>query len=170
MGSRTTYEFGGKKWTPIECSAVVLREMKRIAEVNLGHPVTQAVITVPAYFHDQQRQATLAAAKIAGLEVERLINEPTAAALAYGFQRPGDESTLLIFDLGGGTFDVTLLEVFDGVVEVKASAGESRLGGEDYTDALGTWICREHDLDSGARNRGPVAHPARRCEARTHPR
>lgn len=145
MGSRATYSFGGKKWTPIECSAVVLREMKRIAEASLGKPVTQAVITVPAYFHDQQRQATLAAAKIAGLEVERLINEPTAAALAYGFQRPDDDSTLLVFDLGGGTFDVTLLEVFDGVVEVKASAGESRLGGEDYTDALSLWICREHD-------------------------
>jgi molecular chaperone HscC len=145
MGGRMTYAFGGKKWTPVECSAVVLREMKRIAEVSLGHPVTQAVITVPAYFHDQQRQATLAAAKIAGLEVERLINEPTAAALAYGFQKPDDDSTLLVFDLGGGTFDVTLLEVFDGVVEVKASAGESRLGGEDYTDALSQWICRVHD-------------------------
>lgn len=145
MGSRTAYSFGGKSWTPIECSAVVLREMKRIAELHLGQEVTRAVITVPAYFHDQQRQATLAAAKIAGLEVERLVNEPTAAALAYGFQRPDDNSTLLVFDLGGGTFDVTLLEVFDGVVEVKASAGESRLGGEDYTDALSVWICREHD-------------------------
>jgi molecular chaperone HscC len=145
MGGRATYSFGGKKWTPVECSAVVLREMKRIAEVNLGHSVTQAVITVPAYFHDQQRQATLAAAKIAGLEVERLINEPTAAALAYGFQKPDDDSTLLVFDLGGGTFDVTLLEIFDGVVEVKASAGESRLGGEDYTDALGQWIRLHHE-------------------------
>jgi molecular chaperone HscC len=145
MGSRVSYSFGGKSWTPVECSAVVLREMKRIAETHLGHEVTRAVITVPAYFHDQQRQATLAAAKIAGLEVERLVNEPTAAALAYGFQRPDDDSTLLVFDLGGGTFDVTLLEVFDGVVEVKASAGESRLGGEDYTDALSAWICREHD-------------------------
>jgi molecular chaperone HscC len=144
MGGQATYAFGGKKWTPVECSAVVLREMKRIAEVSLGQPVTRAVITVPAYFHDQQRQATLAAAKIAGLDVERLINEPTAAALAYGFQRPEDDSTLLVFDLGGGTFDVTLLEVFDGVVEVKASAGESRLGGEDYTDALGQWISKEH--------------------------
>jgi len=140
MGTEAEYFFGGRKWTPIECSAAILREMKRIAEMRLGQPVESAVITVPAYFHDPQRQATVDAARIAGLKVDRLVNEPTAAALAWGFSRPGDDSTLLVFDLGGGTFDVTLLEVFDGVVEVKASSGESRLGGEDYTEALGKWL------------------------------
>ena len=140
MGTPAVYPFGGRAWTPVECSAAILRELKRIAELRLETAVDKAVITVPAYFHDLQRQATLEAARIAGLEVERLVNEPTAAALAYGFRPDADMSTLLIFDLGGGTFDVTLLECFDGVIEVKASAGESRLGGEDYTDHLAEWI------------------------------
>lgn len=140
MGTPAVYPFGGRTWTPVECSAAILRELKRIAELRLETAVDKAVITVPAYFHDLQRQATLEAARIAGLEVERLVNEPTAAALAYGFRPDADMSTLLIFDLGGGTFDVTLLECFDGVIEVKASAGESRLGGEDYTDHLAEWI------------------------------
>jgi molecular chaperone HscC len=143
MGTATSYRFGGRRWTPVECSAVVLREMKRIAEEHLGNAVESAVITVPAYFHDQQRQATVEAAKIAGLRVERLLNEPTAAALAHGYRATEDLNTLLVFDLGGGTFDVTVLECFEGVVEVKASAGESRLGGEDYTDALAAWIQNE---------------------------
>ncbi|MBU6180169.1 MAG: Hsp70 family protein, partial [Verrucomicrobia bacterium] len=140
MGTPAVYPFGGRTWTPVECSAAILRELKRIAELRLETAVDKAVITVPAYFHDLQRQATLEAARIAGLEVERLVNEPTAAALAYGFRPDADMSTLMIFDLGGGTFDVTLLECFDGVIEVKASAGESRLGGEDYTDHLAEWI------------------------------
>lgn len=143
MGTAASYRFGGRRWTPVECSAVVLREMKRIAEMRLNKPVESAVVTVPAYFHDQQRQATVEAAKIAGLRVERLLNEPTAAALAYGYRADKDLSTLMVFDLGGGTFDVTVLECFEGVVEVKASAGESRLGGEDYTDALAAWIMNE---------------------------
>lgn len=143
MGTNADYHFGGRRWTPVECSAVVLREMKHIAEVHLGREIDSAVITVPAYFHDQQRQATVDAAKIAGLRVERLLNEPTAAALAYGFNRPDDLSTLLVFDLGGGTFDVTLLECFEGVIEVKASSGDGRLGGEDYTDAFTAWVTRE---------------------------
>ncbi len=143
MGTYTKYEFGGRRWTPVECSALVLREMKRIAEKHLGQPVDSAVITVPAYFHDQQRQATVDAAKIAGLKVERLVNEPTAAALAYGYNRPDELSTLLVFDLGGGTFDVTVLECFEGVVEVKASSGDGRLGGEDYTDSLLAWVAKE---------------------------
>lgn len=146
MGTEVQYSFGGRKWNPIECSAAILREMKRIAELRLGKAVESAVITVPAYFHDPQRQATVDAAKIAGLKVERLVNEPTAAALAWGFQRPGDDSTLMVFDLGGGTFDVTVLEVFDGVVEVKASSGESRLGGEDYTDLLADWLAKKTGL------------------------
>jgi molecular chaperone HscC len=143
MGTDTTYRFGSRRWSPIECSAVVLKEMKRIAELHLGKEVDSAVITVPAYFHDQQRQATVDAAKIAGLRVDRLLNEPTAAALAYGYRATEELNTLLVFDLGGGTFDVTVLECFDGVVEVKASAGESRLGGEDYTDTLAAWIMKE---------------------------
>lgn len=143
MGTDTTYEFGGRKWSPVECSALVLRELKRIAEVELKTPVDSAVITVPAYFHDLQRQATVDAAAIAGLKVLRLLNEPTSAALAYGYRATDELNTLLVFDLGGGTFDVTLLESFEGVVEVKASSGESRLGGEDYTDAFAQWIERE---------------------------
>ena len=136
MGTEGTYQFGGRKWTPIECSAQILLEMKRVAALHLDAPPESAVISVPAYFHDQQRQATLEAAKIAGLKVERIINEPTAAALAYGYRNPDSEQQLLVFDLGGGTFDVTLLEVYDGVIEVKASGGDSHLGGEDYTDAI----------------------------------
>lgn len=139
MGMDTRYSFGGREWTPTECSAVVLKEMKRIAEMHLGREVKSAVITVPAYFHDQQRLATVEAAEIAGIEVKRLVNEPTAAALAYGYRQSDAEENLFIFDLGGGTFDVTLLEVFEGVIEVKASGGVSRLGGEDYTDALAKW-------------------------------
>ncbi len=143
MGTHTSYQFGGRRWSPVECSAMILREMKRIAELHLGREVDSAVITVPAYFHDQQRQATVNAAKIAGLRVERLLNEPTAAALAYGWNRMDDLNTLLVFDLGGGTFDVTVLECFEGVVEVKASTGDGRLGGEDYTDMFAAWVQRE---------------------------
>lgn len=144
MGTPTTYRFGGRSWTPVECSALVLREMKRVAELRLGRTVDKAVITVPAYFLDHQRQATVEAAQIAGLKVERLLNEPTAAALAYGYRDNTELNTLLVFDLGGGTFDVTLLESFEGVVEVKASAGESRLGGEDYTELLMNSLCSKH--------------------------
>lgn len=153
MGTSTTYRFGGRVWTPTECSAAILRELKRVAEVSLGEPVTRAVITVPAYFHDSQRQATLEAGKIAGFQVERILNEPTAAALAFGHSNREHEATLMVFDLGGGTFDVTVLQVFDGVIEVKASGGESRLGGEDYTDAL-----LEHVIKNGGITNDPARH------------
>ena len=136
MGTPAVYSFGGRKWSPTECSALVLTEMKRIASKHLGEKIDQAVITVPAYFRESQRQATAQAAQLAGLGVARIVNEPTAAALAYGYRDPQKETKLLVFDLGGGTFDVTVLEVFSGVIEVRASGGESRLGGEDYTDAL----------------------------------
>jgi molecular chaperone HscC len=166
MGTTTTYAFGGRQWSPVECSAVVLREMKRIAETHLGREVDSAVITVPAYFHDQQRQATVNAASIAGLRVERLLNEPTAAALAYEFNREDDLNTLLVFDLGGGTFDVTVLECFDGVVEIKASSGDGRLGGEDYTEALIAWMAKELGQaapnDQQMRWRNVVEHLKRR--------
>jgi molecular chaperone HscC len=136
MGTDTVYRFGGRAWTPTECSALVLRELKRIAALHLKTDIERAVITVPAYFHDNQRQATVEAARIAGLHVERILNEPTAAALAFGHRHAGNERRMLVFDLGGGTFDVTVLETFSGVIEVKASGGDGRLGGEDWTDAL----------------------------------
>lgn len=139
IGTHTHYKIGGKNWSPTECSAVVLRELKRIAENHLGTEVTEAVISVPAYFGDAQRKATKEAGEMAGLTVRRLVNEPTAAALAYGYRASDEEKNIFVFDLGGGTFDVTLLEIFDGIIEVKASGGVSRLGGEDYTDALAEW-------------------------------
>ena len=144
IGTPIKYQFGGRTWSPVECSAIILHEMKRVAELRRGQRVESAVITVPAYFLDQQRHATLEAAHIAGLKVERLLNEPTAAALAYGYRDHEDLNTLLVFDLGGGTFDVTILESFEGVVEVKASSGVSRLGGEDYTDLLLDWLCKKY--------------------------
>jgi molecular chaperone HscC len=136
MGSDFTAELVGRTFTPEELSSLVLRSIKEDAQAFFGGPVTRAVITVPAYFNDQQRKATINAGRIAGFEVERIFNEPTAAALAYGFQEAKEEKILLIFDLGGGTFDVSVVELFDGVLEVKASSGESFLGGEDFTRAL----------------------------------
>jgi len=145
MGNKESYFFDQKSLTPVECSALILKEMKRIAELRLDTTVSRAVISVPAYFRDSQRNATLEAAAIAGLKVERIINEPTAAALAFGYKNPEKESNILVFDLGGGTFDITLLEVFDGVIEVKASGGESHLGGEDYTSALMDHILKKNN-------------------------
>ena len=136
MGTDWTADLGGQTFRAEELSALVLGSLKRDAEAALGHPVRRAVITVPAYFNDDQRQATVAAGTIAGLTVERILNEPTAAALAYGFRQPEGERTLLVFDLGGGTFDVSVVEVTDGAIEVRASSGEGFLGGEDFTRTL----------------------------------
>ena len=136
MGTNWTMDIDGKKYTAQEISARVLQKLKRDAEAYLGETVTDAVITVPAYFNDAQRQATKEAGEIAGLNVLRIINEPTAAALAYGLDKADQEQTILVFDLGGGTFDVSLLEIGDGVVEVKATNGDNNLGGDDWDQSL----------------------------------
>ena len=136
MGTNWSMDIDGKKYTAQEISARVLQKLKRDAEAYLGETVTDAVITVPAYFNDAQRQATKEAGEIAGLNVLRIINEPTAAALAYGLDKADKEQTILVFDLGGGTFDVSLLEIGDGVVEVKATNGDNNLGGDDWDQAL----------------------------------
>ena len=137
-----TVDIDGKKWTPQEISAQILIKLKRDAEAYLGDKVTQAVITVPAYFDDGQRQATKEAGQIAGLEVLRIINEPTAAALAYGLDKQHDQ-TILVFDLGGGTFDVSLLEIGEGVFEVKATSGDTHLGGDDWDQRVIDWLVKE---------------------------
>src|SRR5213595_2322986 len=129
----------GKQYSPPEISAMILRKLKEAAEAHLGEKVTQAVITVPAYFNDAQRQATKDAGKIAGLEVLRIINEPTAAALAYGLDKKKDE-TIAVYDLGGGTFDVSILEIGEGVFEVKATNGDTHLGGDDFDQRIIEWL------------------------------
>src|SRR3712207_5090682 len=139
---------GSKDYSPSQISAFTLQKMKETAEAYLGEPVTQAVITVPAYFNDAQRQATKDAGQIAGLEVLRIINEPTAAALAYGLDKKKDE-TILVFDLGGGTFDVSVLEVGEGLVEVKATAGDTHLGGDDYDQRIVDYVIAEFKKDQG---------------------
>ncbi|HEV3157618.1 MAG TPA: Hsp70 family protein, partial [Candidatus Baltobacteraceae bacterium] len=148
MGSEFKVKIDGKDYTPQEISAMVLQKLVNDASTYLGERVTKAVITVPAYFNDAQRQATKDAGKIAGLEVLRIINEPTAAALAYGLDRKGNE-TILVWDLGGGTFDVSILEVGDGVFEVKATNGDTRLGGDDYDERIVQWLVQEFRKEQG---------------------
>jgi molecular chaperone DnaK len=131
MGTSEKVELGGKQYTPEEISAKILAYIKQYAEAKVGHAVTKAVITVPAYFNDAQRQATKNAGKIAGLDVERIINEPTAAALAYGLDKLDKEQKILVYDLGGGTFDVSLLDMGSGTFEVLATSGDNKLGGDD---------------------------------------
>ena len=140
MGTNWTRQIDGKTFTPQQISAFVLQKLKRDAEAYLGEPVTDAVITTPAYFNDAQRQATKEAGEIAGLMVSRIINEPTAAALAYGLDKGEKDQTILVFDLGGGTFDVSLLEIGEGVVEVKATSGDNHLGGDDWDQRIVDWL------------------------------
>ena len=149
MGTNWTMDIDGKKYTPQEISARILQKLKRDAESYLGETVTDAVITVPAYFSDAERQATKEAGEIAGLNVLRIINEPTAAALAYGLDKADKEQTILVFDLGGGTFDVSLLEIGDGVVEVKATAGDNHLGGDDWDQALVDYLVQTFGSKNG---------------------
>ncbi len=146
---RTVVDIDGKDYTPEEISAMVLQKLKNDAEKQVGSPITQAVITVPAYFNDAQRQATKDAGKIAGLEVLRIINEPTAAALAYGLDKTNKDEKILVFDLGGGTFDVSILELGDGVFEVAATAGDNHLGGDDWDHRVIDWLADKFSKDNG---------------------
>ncbi|MCP1387596.1 molecular chaperone DnaK [Corynebacterium sp. TA-R-1] len=149
MGSDWSIDIDGKQYTPQEISARTLQKLKRDAEAYLGDEVTDAVITVPAYFEDAQRQATKEAGQIAGLNVLRIVNEPTAAALAYGLEKADSEQTILVFDLGGGTFDVSLLEIGDGVVEVLATAGDNELGGDDWDNRVVEWLVDKFKAQNG---------------------
>ena len=149
MGTDWSVELDGKAYASQEISARILQKLKRDAEAFLGAPVTEAVITVPAYFGDAQRQATKEAGTIAGLKVLRIINEPTAAALAYGLDKEAHDQTILVFDLGGGTFDVSVLEIGEGVFEVKATAGDTQLGGDDWDQAIIDWLVTEFKNENG---------------------
>src|SRR6187549_53862 len=149
MGTGWNVDIDGKKYTAQEISARVLQKLKRDAEAYLGETITDAVITVPAYFEDAQRQATKEAGEVAGLTVDRIINEPTAAALAYGMDKTDQDQTILVFDLGGGTFDVSLLEIGDGVFEVKATNGDNRLGGDDWDSRIVDWLVKQFKNKNG---------------------
>ena len=176
MGTDWSVNIDGKKFTPQQISAFVLQKLKRDAEAYLGEKITDAVITVPAYFSDAQRQATKEAGQIAGLNVLRIINEPTSAALAYHLDKE-TEATILVFDLGGGTFDVSLLEVGEGVVEVKATSGDNHLGGDDWDQRVVDWLVQ--DFKNGYRastsrttcsrcnaSRKPPRRPRSSCRSR----
>ncbi len=149
MGTDHKVKIDAKSYSPQEISAFILQKLKADAESYLGETVTEAVITVPAYFSDSQRQATKDAGKIAGLEVKRIINEPTAAALAYGIDKEDHMQTIMVYDLGGGTFDVSILEIGEGVFEVKATAGNNRLGGDDFDQVIINYLADQFQKENG---------------------
>lgn len=143
MGLDQQVSIGGKMFTPPELSSFILKSLKEDAEKYLGEAVIDAVITVPAYFNDSQRKATKLAGELAGLKVKRIINEPTAAALSYGLKNSNSSKKIMVFDLGGGTFDVTIMDISDGVMEILSTAGVHDLGGEDFTDAILSWVLKQ---------------------------
>ena len=167
MGSTREWQIGGKKYTPTDLSALVLRSLKEDAENYLQEEITEAVISVPAYFNEHQRKATKLAGKLAGLKVERLISEPTAAAIAYGIDHETEDTKIMVFDLGGGTFDISLLELDDGIMEVHCVAGDNFLGGEDFTNVLYKRFFREQDMEEellSAQTRNHISKQAELCK------
>ena len=165
MGSKREWNIGGRSYTPTDLSALVLRSLKEDAESYLGEEVTEAVISVPAYFNEHQRKATKIAGQLAGFKVERLISEPTAAAIAFGVNNDIDSSTIMVFDLGGGTFDVSLLEIDDGIMEVHCVAGDNFLGGEDFTKVIYNRFLRENEIDEATISTNTKNHIAKQAEA-----
>lgn len=167
MGSKRAWQIGGRKYTPTDLSALVLKSLKEDAQSYLGEEITEAVISVPAYFNEQQRKATKLAGVMAGFKVERIISEPTAAAIAYGLNNSEDDSKFMVFDLGGGTFDISLLEYEDGIMEVHCVAGDNFLGGEDFTRVIYRSFLEENDLDEellSANTRNHIFKQAEKCK------
>ena len=165
MGSDKRYPLGGKEYSPMELSAMVLERIKRNAEFFLKEEIDEAIITVPAYFNDKQRSDTKKAAKIAGLSVDRLINEPSAAALAYRTKCPAEDMTLLVFDFGGGTLDLSYVECFDNIIEIVAVAGDNYLGGDDIDRLVAEYFCRKNEIDLESLTVGQSAELLKASEA-----